>query len=411
MTIINRGAAMTRESEAHGRGVGARLREAETRRREVLRGGVALGGLAATAGMPFWSRLALAQGEEIVPFTDVPETFAAPPVVPGGIHFQDTRFIESFYTPVGDFYIVQHYNQPEIAAQDYRLRISGLVDRPMELTLADLQTRPKVEIDAGFECGGNRAAIFHGLIGNARWGGVSLRELLLEAGIQDPGLEVVFYGADAGTESIRDERVEQNFGRSMHRDDALRPETMLAWEMNGEPLNVYHGAPVRLIVPGWYGISNVKWLTQIHVQDRRYMGRFMARDYVTLSRRDIGGVERWEERSVTRMRLKSSIVRVTRNAGEHEIMGFVLNDGTPLRSVEIRIDGGDWQAAALDPESTQYSWKLFRFAWQDAAPGEHTIVSRVTDVNGQVQATADQMPEKSTRWENYAQFPRTVMIG
>ena len=402
---------MTRESEAHGRGVGARLREAETRRRDVLRGGLALGGMAATAGMPFWSRLALAQGEEIVPFTDVPETFAAPPVVPGGIHFQDTRFIESFYTPVGDFYIVQHYNQPEIAAEDYRLRISGMVDRPMELTLADLQARQRMEIDAGFECGGNRAAIFHGLIGNARWGGVSLRELLLEARIQDPGREVVFYGADAGTESIRDERVEQNFGRSMHRDDALRPETMLAWEMNGEPLNVYHGAPVRLIVPGWYGISNVKWLTQIHVQDRRYMGRFMARDYVTLSRRDIGGVERWEERSVTRMRLKSSVVRVTRNAGEHEIMGFVLNDGTPLRSVEIRIDDGAWQPAAIDPESTQYSWKLFRYAWQDAAPGEHTIISRVTDVNGQVQATADQLPEKPTRWENYAQFPRTVTIG
>ena len=411
MTINNRGAAMTRESEAHGRGVGARLREAETRRRDVLRGGLALGGMAATAGMPFWSRLALAQGEEIVPFTDVPETFAAPPVVPGGIHFQDTRFIESFYTPVGDFYIVQHYNQPEIAAEDYRLRISGMVDRPMELTLADLQARQRMEIDAGFECGGNRAAIFHGLIGNARWGGVSLRELLLEARIQDPGREVVFYGADAGTESIRDERVEQNFGRSMHRDDALRPETVLAWEMNGEPLNVYHGAPVRLIVPGWYGISNVKWLTQIHVQDRRYMGRFMARDYVTLSRRDIGGVERWEVRSVTRMRLKSSIVRVTRNAGEHEIMGFVLNDGTPLRSVEIRIDDGAWQPAAIDPESTQYSWKLFRYAWQDAAPGEHTIISRVTDVNGQVQATADQLPEKPTRWENYAQFPRTVTIG
>ena len=168
---------------------------------------------------------------------------------------------------------------------------------------------------------------------------------------------------------------------------------------------------MRLIVPGWYGICNVKWLTQIHVQDRRYMGRFMARDYVTLSRRNIGGVERWEERSVTRMRLKSSIVRVTRNADGHEVMGFVLNDGTPLRSVEIRVDDGPWQPAAIDAESTRYSWKLFRYAWNDAAPGEHTIVSRVTDMNGQVQATADQMPEKPTRWENYAQFPRTVMIG
>lgn len=402
---------MSRDLEAHGREVEVRRQDAEARRRDVLKGGIALGGLAATAGMPFWSRLALAQGEELVPLTDVPERFAAPPVVPGGIHFLDSRDIDSFYTPVDDFYIVQHYNQPEIGEEDYRLRITGMVDRPMEFTLAALRDRPRMEIDAGFECGGNRAEIFHGLIGNARWGGVSLRELLLEAGIQEPGLEVVFYGADAGTESIREQRVQQNFGRSMHRDDALLPEVMLAWEMNGEPLNLYHGAPVRLIVPGWYGISNVKWLTQIHVQDRRYMGRFMARDYVTLSRRDIGGVERWEERSVTRMRLKSSIVRVTRNADRHEIMGFVLNDGTPLSSVEIRIDEGPWQPAAIDPESTQYSWKLFRYAWQGAEPGEHTIVSRVTDVNGQIQATADQLPEKPTRWENYAQFPRTVMIG
>ena len=402
---------MSRDLEAHGREIEVRRQDAEARRRDVLKGGIALGGLAATAGMPFWSRIALAQGEELVPFTDVPERFAAPPVVPGGIHFLDTRDIESFYTPVGDFYIVQHYNQPEIAEEDYRLRITGMVDRPMEFTLAALRDRARMEIDAGFECGGNRAEIFHGLIGNARWAGVSLRELLLEAGIQEPGLEVVFYGADAGTESIREQRVEQNFGRSMHRDDALLPEVMLAWEMNGEPLNLYHGAPVRLIVPGWYGISNVKWLTQIHVQDRRYMGRFMARDYVTLSRRDIGGVERWEERSVTRMRLKSSIVRVTRNADGHEILGFVLNDGTPLSSVEIRIDDGPWQPAAIDSESTQYSWKLFRYAWQGAEPGEHTIVSRVTDVTGQVQATTDQIPEKPTRWENYAQFPRTVTIG
>ncbi len=191
----------------------------------------------------------------------------------------------------------------------------------------------------------------------------------------------------------------------------MRDEIMIAYEMNGEPLPLYHGAPVRLIVPGWYGVSNVKWLTQIHVQDRRYMGRFMARDYVTLSRRDIGGEVRWEERSVTRIQLKSSIVRVTRRGDSHNILGFVLNDGTPLRSVEIQIDGGPWQEAEIDPDSTQYSWKLFNLAWNDPAPGAHTIVSRVTDVNGQVQATADQLPEKRTRWENYAQFPRTVMIA
>ena len=384
--------------------------EKDQQRRKILKGGLALGGVVTTAGMPFWSKLALAQDEELVPFTDVPEGFTVPPVAPGGIHFLDTRYIDSFYTPVDDFYIIQHYGQPVVPEDEYRLRLTGMVDNPLEISLAELKSRPKVEIDAGFECGGNRAAMFHGLIGNARWGGVSLRALLFEAGMQNGGIEVVFYGADKGTEDIRDVDAEQSFGRSMRFSDALRPEVMLAYEMNGEPLNLYHGAPVRLIVPGWYGVANVKWLDQIHVQDRRFMGRFMARDYVTLSRRDIGGVERWEERSVTKMRLKSSVVRVTRDNDGHKITGFVLHDGTPLRSVEVKIDDGPWQTTEIDPDSTQYSWKLFSYSWSDATSGEHTIVSRATDTNGQVQATADQMPEKLTRWENYAQFPRTVMI-
>lgn len=381
-------------------------------RRQVLKNGLAFGGIAATAGMPFWSEIALAQGEELVPFSDVPEGFVAPPVAPGAIHFLDTRLIDSFYTPNEDFYIVQHYNQPVIDDGEYRLRITGMVDRPLSLSLEDLKRRPRVEIDAGFECGGNRPnGIYQGLIGNARWAGCSLPALLRDAGIQAGGIEVVFYGADSGPEQVREVTVDVAFGRSMHYDDAMRPEVMIAWEMNGEPLPLYHGAPVRLIVPGWYGVANVKWLNQIHVQDRRYMGRFMARDYVTLSRRDIGGVERWEERSVTKINLKSSIIRVTRSGTEHTILGFVLNDGTPLDSVEIRIDDGPWREAEIDAQSTRYSWKLFRYAWPDPSPGEHTIVSRVTDSNGQVQATAEEMPEKPTRWENYQQFPRTVRIG
>lgn len=387
------------------------MHEEEQPRRSVLKGGLALGGWAATAGMPFWSKLALAQDEELVPFTDVPEGFTAPPVAPGGIHFLDTRQVATFFTPIDDFYIVQHYNQPPIAEADYRLRITGMVDEPFELDLAELKGRRKVEIDAGFECGGNNPGLFHGLIGNARWGGVRLRDLLREARLQDGGIEVVFYGADRGTENIRDRDTEQSFGRSMHFEDALRPEVIVAYEMNGAPLNLYHGAPVRLVVPGWYGVANVKWLDQIHVQDRRFMGRFMARDYVTLSRRDIGGVERWEERSVTKMQLKSSIIRVTRADGRHKITGFVLNDGTPLASVEVKIDDGPWERADIDPNASRYSWKLFTVEWNDATPGEHTLVSRVTDINGQVQATADEIPEKPTRWENYAQFPRKVMIS
>ncbi len=386
------------------------MSEHDKSRRDALKTGLSLSAFAATAGLPFWSKLALGAEAELVPFSDMLE-FIAPPVAPGAVHFLDTRTINTFYTPNDDFYIVQHYNQPTINEADYKLRVTGLVGKPLELTLADLKARPRVEIDAGFECGGNRESLFQGLIGNARWAGTPLRGLLEEAGIDPAGIEVVFYGNDKGTEKIRDLDVEQAFGRSLHIDVAMSPDILVAYEMNGEPLPLYHGAPVRLLVPGWYGVANVKWLAQIHVQDTRYMGRFMARDYVTLQKTVVGGEERWEERSVTRINLKSSIIRVTKSGGAHTVTGFVLNDGTPLQSVEVSVDGGAWQQATVDPQSSKYSWKMFSYAWDDATPGEHTLVSRVTDANGKVQATLDEMPEKPTRWENYAQFPRKVMIS
>ena len=383
----------------------------EFTRREALQSAIAMGGYIATASLPFWSKLALGAGEELVPFSDMPPDYIAPPVAPGAVHYLDSRTISDFYTPNDDFYIVQHYNQPEVSEADFRLKVTGMVDRPMELTMADIKARPKMEIDAGFECGGNSPRVFQGLIGNAKWGGTSLGALLREAGVQPGGIEVVFYGNDKGTETIRDLMVEQAFGRSMHISDALLDDVMLAYEMNGVPLPHYHGAPLRVLVPGWYGVANVKWVGQIHVQDTRYMGRFMARDYVTLQKTTVGGEERWEERSVTRINLKSAIVRITKAGDAYNIVGFVLNDGTPLRAVEVSIDGGPWQAATLDPNATKYSWKLFNFIWTGATPGEHTLVSRVIDETGRVQLTPEEMPEKPTRWENYAQFPRKVMIS
>jgi DMSO/TMAO reductase YedYZ molybdopterin-dependent catalytic subunit len=386
----------------------------EISRRKVLKTGVAMGGLAATATMPFWSQIALGQNETVVPFTDMPEGYTVPPKQAGGIHYQDTSKIDNFYTPNANFYVIQHYNQPQVADSDFRLRLTGLVNNELTLSLADLKSRQKFEIDAGFECGGNSPRLFQGLIGNAKWGGVRLVDLLEEASLDRNGIEVVFYGADKGMEKTRndlDMQVEMAFGRSINADDAMNPDIILAYEMNGEPLPLFHGAPLRLVMPGWYGVANVKWLNQIHIQDRRYMGRFMGRDYVTLAKRNIGGEERWEERSVTKIRLKSSIIRVTKTGNDHNILGFVLNDGTPLRSVEIKIDNGPWQRAEMDPANSKYSWKLFNYTWRNASRGEHTIVSRVTDVTGEVQATQEEMPEKPTRWENYAQFPRTVRIG
>src|SRR5690606_14406553 len=346
-------------------------------RRQLLKAGVSAGLVAATAGFPWF---ALAQGEQVMRFVDVPEGWDPGPRQPNRTHIIDTRRIDSFYSY--EHYVVQHYGQPEVDVSSYKLDLTGLVNKPLTFTYDQLRALPSREIDCGFECGGNGNRMFHGLVGNARWRGVSLSALLEQAGIQPAGREIVFFGADVGTEEIRGRQVEQSFARSLSVEDAMRPDNMIVYEMNGQPPEVVHGSPVRLLIPGFYGVANVKWLTQIHVQDTRYMGRFMGRDYVTLKREVVGGQERWVENSVARMNLKSVIVRVTRRGNVHRISGFALNDGTPLRSIEVSIDGGPWQQATIDPQASQYSWKPFYFDWQGATPGEHTVVSRATDING-----------------------------
>ena len=379
----------------------------DTSRRKVLKGGMLA---ASAAAAPSFILPALAQGERLVPFTDVPESFQIPPQQPNSTYWQDTREISEFVTDNEEFYLVQHYGQPEVDNDAWRLRVTGMVDDELEFSLSDLMNGNTVEQQVGFECGGNSQRLFHGLIGNANWRGVSLRDILQRAGIQDGAKEVVFFGADVATEEIRGREVDKAFARSLSIPDAMREENMLAFEMNGEPLPHYHGKPLRLIVPGWYGVANVKWLTQIHVQNTRYMGRFMGRDYVTLKKENLGGLERWVENSVTTMNLKSSIVRVTEMGGRYSIQGFVLNDGTPLRSVEIKIDNGPWQTAELNPNNTQYSWKLFSLDWTNPTPGDHTLVSRVTDINDNVQATPAELPEKVSYWEDFGQFTRTITI-
>ena len=376
-------------------------------RRNVLKGSVLAAGAAAA---PSFVLPALAQGERLVPFTDVPDSFQVRPVQPDTTHWQDTREISEFVTDNDDFYLVQHYGQPEIDNDTWRLRVTGMVDNELEFSLSDLMNRQTTERQISFECGGNSQRLFHGLIGNADWRGVSLADILRQAGIQEGAKEIVFFGADLATEEIRGREVEKAFARSLSVTDAMREENMLAFEMNGDPLPHYHGKPVRLLVPGWYGVANVKWLTQIHVQSTRYMGRFMGRDYVTLKKENVGGVDRWVENSVTTMNLKSSIIRVTELGGRYSIQGFVLNDGTPLRSVEVKIDDGPWLTAEINPNNTQYSWKLFSLDWPNPTAGEHTLVSRVTDINGNVQATQEELPEKVSYWEDFGQFTRTITI-
>ena len=201
------------------------------------------------------------------------------------------------------------------------------------------------------------------------------------------------------------------FARGMSLADARNPDNLLVYEMNGAELPSLHGYPLRLIAPGWYGVANVKWLTRIEVIDRRYQGHFMARDYVTIREEERDGETAWTFTSVTRDRLKSAPAKVTMVDDRYSIMGAAW--GAPIGGVEVRIDDGPWRPATLtEGEGSEYAWVFWTFDW-DAAAGEHTVTSRATDVDGNVQSAPDDplLVGKATYWEANGHITRRIQIA
>lgn len=380
-------------------------------------------GLAATSLLAFASDLALparAQDETDIPFIDYPANYKINANPKAENRFLDIRKIDGQITPNDQFFFIQHYNRPEIDESAYRLKLTGMVNKPTELSLADLKAMKSTELVNGYECSGNSSRFFDGLCSCGRFTGVPLSHVLKQAGVGPKAREVVFFGTDRKKEDVvfRQDtyHVLQQFGRSITLENAMKPEPLLAYELNGQPLTRDQGFPVRLIMPGWYGVCNVKWLSEIHLQQDRYLGNFQARWYRDL--RGVGGSgadddpnTQWVETEVTRMQLKSVISRVRKNTNGYQVFGFVVNDGTPLRSVEVSVDGGRWQEAAIDKANTRFSWKLFTFDWKNAMPGEHTLVSRATDVDGTVQPTQADLSRKKTFLESNEQFPRKIMLA
>jgi DMSO/TMAO reductase YedYZ molybdopterin-dependent catalytic subunit len=381
-------------------------------RREILKGSLALAGLS-VFGIPEWALPALAQGETVVPFTDIPANANFTPAADRRTF--DIRKIDGPFTPKDQFFTTQHYGHPEVDPATFRLKVTGLVDRPKSFSLDELKKMGSTELVAGFECSGNRRPL-QGLSGNGRWTGVHLKTVLDSAGVKAAAREFVFFGADHGEEEVefrtQKYKLDQQFGRSLSREKAMSGDPFLAYALNGEPLTRHQGSPLRLLVPGWYGVCNVKWLSQIHLQEDQYLGKYQARWYRTVKGEMIDGEMKWNETAVTHMQLKSFIARVTRDGNKHKVLGVVLNDGTALKSVEVRVDDGPWQPATMDPSTKEkYSWKLFTYTWNGATPGEHTLVSRVTDVTGKVQPTEQELENKKSFLEDNSQHPRKVMIS
>ncbi|MDP2389974.1 MAG: molybdopterin-dependent oxidoreductase [Acidobacteriota bacterium] len=383
-------------------------------RRDVMKTGLAVAALGAASNFD-WILPALAQGEVMVPFSDSHQTFNANPAIDRRLF--DTRTLSGAYTPTDQFFTTQHYGHPEVDAAAYRLKVGGEVNSPKSLSLDEIRKMGSTELIAGFECSGNRRPV-QGLIGNGRWTGVPLKTVLDAAGLKADAHEIVFFGADRGKETVAfrgtNFEVEQQYGRSLPRARALAsdPAPFLAYALNGEPLTKHQGAPLRLIVPGWYGAPNVKWLSEIVAQPDPYMGKFQTHWYRTLKGEMINGEMKWVETGITHLNLKSFVARVTKTGNAHKLTTIVLNDGTPIKSVEVKIDDGPWHAATADASTTaKYGWKLYHYTWNGASAGEHTVISRVTDANGKVQPTEADLANKKTFLEDNSQHPRKVMIS
>jgi DMSO/TMAO reductase YedYZ molybdopterin-dependent catalytic subunit len=393
------------------------MREQVTRRESLRR---TLGIAGALAFVPDWAVPALAQGEADAPFTDIPANFN-PAGAPGATtRMLDIRTIDGMFTPQDKFFAITHMNRPEIDGNTYRLKFTGLVNKPTQFSLADLKAMPPVDVPAGYECSGNSGRSVQGLSSCGRFTGVPLSRLLNQIGVNAKAREVVSFGTDRGPIDVvfrqQTFKLEQQFGRSITLENAMKPDPLLAYALNGNPLRTDQGFPVRLLLPGWYGVNNVKWLSEVHLQEDRYLGNYQARWYRSVV--GVGGTggdtdpdTQWVESEITKLHIKSVIARVRKTGAGHQIFGFVLNDGTPLRSVEVQIDGGAWQRATLDPANTKYSWKLFTYQWNGATPGEHTINSRATDEEGNVQPTTAELVRKKTFLQDNAQYPRKVMIA
>ncbi len=302
--------------------------------------------------------------------------------------------VSSWVTPNRWFFVRSHYATPDIDLARWTLAVSGCVNRELNLAWHELENLPRRSVFATMECAGNGRSFLRphvegvqwtaGAVGHAEWNGVPLRLVLEQAALQPQTKEIVFFGADSGRESGMHEP--QAFARSLPLEKAMHPDTILATRMNGEPLDASHGFPVRLVVPGWYGVASVKWLTRIEATAQAFGGFFQTVKY-TIHHRTGGGTT---TEIVGPMPVKSEIVQPADGAalgiGANRIFGMAWAGEHAVAAVEVSVDGGaSWQRAELQGPSAKYSWTAWEYLWETASPGVHTILSRAVSASGEVQ--------------------------
>ena len=298
-------------------------------------------------------------------------------------------------TPVGMHYLLIHFDIPEVDTEKWRLEVGGLVSRPLSLSLDEIKKRPARSLAVTMECAGNGRALLSPrptsvpwlleAVGTAEWTGTPLAGILAEAGVSGDAAEIVFTGLDRG---VQGEDV-HFYQRSLSVREADRDDVLLAYHMNGGPLPPQHGFPLRLIVPGWYGMASVKWLDRIEVVGEEFGGFQVAHTYRYASSADDPG------EPVTHMRVRSLMIPpgipdfMTRNRlidkGPVMLTGRAWAGGLGVSRVEVSVDGGSsWSEAELEDQVAAYAWRQWSYGW-NAAPGRYMLCVRATDTDGSVQ--------------------------
>ncbi len=287
-----------------------------SRRAVLTNGGAGLTALSLFSSPAFARMLGMQPGENVIPRDDRREDNPMPDVIRNQPEWEE---IDSWITPNERFFGITRYEYvPQNDAADWRLSIGGLVRKPMTPYLDGIRSRPSDEVTALIDCAGNHGLPFLDAgICNARWAGTPRVPLLEEAGFEDGAVDIVFFGADSGEEEVHGVTTEENFARAMSLGDAMDADALLAYHMNGEDLPARNGYPLRLIVPGWYGMANVKWLERFEAHATRYMGRFQADEYVTLRAREVDGTTARTRNMIDRYRLKSVPAQVTELDGAY----------------------------------------------------------------------------------------------
>lgn len=316
-----------------------------------------------------------------------------------------------YITPIDHFFVRTHVYVPTVNLNDWRLHIDGEVATPLTLTMDDLKKLPPVELVSVVECAGNGRGFAeppvpglqwtNGSVGNGRWRGVRLADVLKRAGLKDSATEILFNGADVPLGTMQD------FRRTITAKKALDPNTLLAYEMNGVTLPVKHGFPLRVVAPGWASDSWVKWVTNITVLDKEFDGFWMKNAYRKPDHAIAPGSAMSPDKMVpvTSLRVKSVIATPTDGStirlGDTVMVKGVAwsGDKGPVASVDVSTDGGrTWKGAALGPDKSQFGWRQWAFSFRPTRESYYNVMARAKDVNGDTQPFAQEWNPSGYGW-------------